>query len=58
MQKFSDVIDIIGGGTPKTSVAEYWDGNIPWISVKDFNDDSRHVYSTEKAITEAGLSNS
>lgn len=53
-----DYIELIGGGTPKTSVAEYWDGGIPWLSVKDFNDDLRYVYSTEKHITEAGLNNS
>ena len=53
-----ECIDLIGGGTPKTSVAEYWDGDIPWLSVKDFNNDYRHVYTTEKHITEAGLNNS
>ncbi|MCL6585103.1 MAG: restriction endonuclease subunit S [Anoxybacillus sp.] len=47
---------IIGGGTPKTTVAEYWDGNIPWISVKDLN--SAVIIETEKKITEAGLNNS
>ena len=52
------VIDLIGGGTPKTSVAEYWDGNIPWLSVKDFNNDNRYVYDTEKYISESGLKNS
>ena len=53
-----ECIDLIGGGTPKTSIAEYWDGDIPWLSVKDFNNDYRHVYTTEKHITEAGLNNS
>lgn len=56
--KLSDVIDIIGGGTPKTSVAAYWDGDIPWLSVKDFNNDNRYVYHTEKYITKDGLNNS
>lgn len=56
--KLSEIIDLIGGGTPKTSVAEYWGGDIPWLSVKDFKDDSRYVYSTEKTITKAGLENS
>lgn len=51
-------IELIGGGTPKTSVAKYWDGDIPWLSVKDFNNDYRHVLSAEKHITEAGLNNS
>lgn len=31
------IIDLIGGGTPKTSKIEYWNGDIPWLSVKDFN---------------------
>ena len=53
-----DIVNLISGGTPKTSVAEYWNGDIPWLSVKDFNNDSRYVYSTEKNITKAGLENS
>ena len=56
--RLSEIVDIIGGGTPKTNVAEYWDGNIPWLSVKDFNNDSRYVYSAEKTITQSGLDNS
>ena len=56
--KLSKIMDIIGGGTPKTSKPEYWNGNIPWLSVKDFNNDYRYVYETEKTITQAGLDNS
>ena len=56
--KLSEIMDVIGGGTPKTSVSEYWDGIIPWLSVKDFNSDSRYVYTTEKTITDEGLKNS
>ena len=56
--KLSDIIDIIIGGTPKTGKAEYWGGYIPWLSVKDFNNDYRYVYQTEKHITEEGLKNS
>ena len=56
--KFSEIMDIIGGGTPKTSKSEYWNGDIPWLSVKDFNNDYRYVYETEKTITQAGLDNS
>lgn len=54
----SDLIHIIGGGTPKTSIGEYWNGDIPWLSVKDFNNNYRKVYSTEKKITQKGLENS
>ena len=56
--KLSELADIIGGGTPKTSRSDYWGGDIPWLSVVDFNNDFRHVFTTEKTITEAGLNNS
>ncbi|MGT2928977.1 restriction endonuclease subunit S [Streptococcus dentasini] len=56
--RLSDILEIIGGGTPKTTVTEYWNGDIPWISVKDFGNDDRYVYKTEKTITKTGLENS
>ncbi|MCD6297618.1 MAG: restriction endonuclease subunit S [Deltaproteobacteria bacterium] len=56
--RLSDVIDLIGGGTPKRSHPEYWGGEIPWLSVKDFNNDYRHVFEAEEAITKEGLENS
>lgn len=56
--KLSEVIKIIGGGTPKTSEPKYWNGNIPWLSVKDFQGERKFVYETEKTITEEGLKKS
>lgn len=56
--KLGEVIEIIGGGTPKTSISEYWNGNIPWLSVVDFNTGKKYVSKTEKTITEEGLKNS
>lgn len=56
--KLSEVMELIGGGTPKTNKPEYWNGDIPWISVKDFNNDLRYVYKTEKTITKLGLEKS
>ena len=56
---FSEMIQLIGGGTPKTSVSEYWGGNIPWFSVVDAPSESDvFVINTEKNITQAGLDNS
>lgn len=50
---------IIGGGTPKTSNADFWDGPIPWFSVTDTpSAGSVFVTETEKTITEAGLNGS
>ena len=56
--RLTEIMDLIGGGTPKTSNPDYWDGDIPWISVKDFNGERRYVGDTEKKITKLGLENS
>lgn len=56
--KLSEVIDLISGGTPKTSIKEYWDGEIDWLSVVDFNRGNRYVSGASKKITELGLKNS
>jgi type I restriction enzyme S subunit len=56
--KLSDICYLIGGGTPKTSVPEYWNGDIPWLSVLDFNNDRKYCYNAEKKITERGLKES
>jgi len=53
-----DIIDIIGGGTPKRSIFEYWNGNIPWLSVIDFNSDRKYVSYTKETITDLGLKKS
>ncbi|NWH03680.1 restriction endonuclease subunit S [Desulfobacter latus] len=53
------LIDLIGGGTPKTSVDEYWNGSIPWFSVVDApNNSDVFVIDTDKKITELGLEQS
>ena len=54
----SEVLELVGGGTPKTSTPEYWNGDIPWLSVVDFNTGRKYVTETEKRITSAGLTNS
>ena len=54
-----DCIELVGGGTPKTSVDEYWNGNVYWISAKDITPNHKGVIlSTEKTITNEGLNNS
>ncbi|MES3031325.1 MAG: restriction endonuclease subunit S [Patescibacteria group bacterium] len=54
----SSFIDLVGGGTPKTTVKEYWNGDVPWLSVVDFNNDFRWVSNAEKKITQVGVENS
>ena len=54
-----DVIDLVGGGTPKTENGKYWDGNIKWISAKDITPNHKgFIVYTEKKISELGLQNS
>ena len=53
-----DIAHIVSGGTPNTSIPEYWNGNIPWLSIEDFNTGNRWVFSSSKFITELGLKRS
>lgn len=54
----SSIVDIISGGTPSTANPDYWNGDIGWLSVADFNNDQRFVYYSDKTITRNGLNNS
>lgn len=45
-----------GGGTPSKKVPEYWNGTIPWASIKDLKGD--YLKSTKDFITEKGLNES
>ena len=47
---------ICSGGTPTSSIKEYYNGNIPWLNTKEvcFN----RVYNTEKKITQLGYESS
>lgn len=56
---FFETIEIIGGGTPKTSNPDFWGGSIPWYSVVDApNESDVFVIDTEKKITTEGLNGS
>ena len=56
--RLGEVAEIISGGTPKTSIPEYWNGEIPWLSVADFNNGKKYVIASEKFITQLGLQES
>ncbi|MCR9493241.1 restriction endonuclease subunit S [Vibrio alginolyticus] len=47
---------IVGGGTPSKANSQYWDGDIPWASVKDLS--STKLDDTADKISEKGLNNS
>ena len=59
VRKLSALIRLTGGGTPKRSNAEYWDGKIKWFSIQDIPNDSQvFVVDTKEKITELGLNKS
>ncbi len=47
-----------GGGTPDTAIAKYWQGNIPWISSSDIQEDTVQEYLTSRFITEEAIKKS
>ncbi|RYD56781.1 MAG: restriction endonuclease subunit S [Sphingobacteriales bacterium] len=54
-----DAIKLVGGGTPKTSIPEYWDGNINWLAGGDIATNHKSfIITAQKNITEEGLSSS
>jgi type I restriction enzyme S subunit len=52
-QPFTSLIDVLGGGTPKTGNPDFWDGPIPFFTPKDVG--TPYTFQTEKYITESGL---
>ena len=55
VKPFTEVADVLSGGTPKTDVAEYWNGDIPFFTPRDAPT-CFYVQDTEKHVTELGLS--
>jgi len=47
-----------GGGTPRTSISNYWDGDIPWIQSSDLSECQVVNVEPRKSISESGLKNS
>jgi type I restriction enzyme, S subunit len=56
MISLGELVDIKGGGTPDKNNSEYWNGDIPWASVKDFK--KNVLDSTLDSITLLGVRNS
>ena len=55
--KLGEVAEIVGGGTPSTSIEEYWDGEINWYAPAELGE-QRYADSSLRKITQAGYDNS
>lgn len=59
VKNLSQIIKLTGGGTPKRSESEYWNGNILWFSIQDAPEKSEIVVlDTKEKISIIGLKNS
>lgn len=56
----STLADIISGGTPDSGNVDYWNGDIPWVTLVDLppSDYVSRISDTQRKITQKGLSTS
>lgn len=53
--KLGDICKIVSGGTPKTNIKEYWDGDKKWITPAELNDNSYIITDSVRKLTEFGV---
>ncbi|CAN2209076.1 HsdS Restriction endonuclease S subunits [Candidatus Nanopelagicaceae bacterium] len=54
-----EVAEVIGGGTPSTTIGEYWDGDIVWLTPTEItSQDGKVVSDSIRKITDLGFKNS
>jgi len=59
VKRLGEVAQIIGGGTPKSSVPAYWDGGIQWCTPTDITGtQGKYLGRTDRTISEDGLKKS
>lgn len=57
--RLKHIAEIVGGGTPKTNIKDYWGGNIPWLTPADFSGyEGMYISFGARTITEFGLKSS
>ena len=54
--KLGDIANVIGGGTPNTSIEEYWNGEVQWFTPSEIK--SAYVDKSERTITKLGIAKS
>ena len=53
--KLGDICEIVSGSTPKTSIAEYWDGDVKWITPAELSDDTYIIMDSVRKITKLAV---
>ncbi|MGN0735527.1 MAG: restriction endonuclease subunit S, partial [Anaerovoracaceae bacterium] len=52
--KLGEICEIVSGSTPQTSIDEYWDGDLKWITPAELNDETFVINDSVRKITELG----
>ncbi|MCE7897776.1 MAG: hypothetical protein DPW11_00200 [bacterium] len=55
-KKIDQLGDVIGGGTPDTSMSSNWNGDIDWFTPTEIKD--KYIYDSKRKITKTGLKTS
>ncbi|MEI6343508.1 MAG: restriction endonuclease subunit S [Verrucomicrobiota bacterium] len=59
IKRIADLCEVVNGGTPSTSMAEYWGGEHLWITPAEMGKrESPYADNTERTLTNAGLRDS
>lgn len=56
-KQIGEIAEVVGGGTPKTEIIDYWDGEIKWFTPSEIGK-TKYVFDSDRHITEKGLKNS
>lgn len=56
-KQIGEIAEVVGGGTPKTEIVDYWDGEIKWFTPSEIGK-TKYVFDSDRHITEKGLKNS
>ena len=55
--KLGEICEIVSGSTPKTSVEEYWNGDIDWITQAELKDETYIIEESQRKITQIAVQN-
>lgn len=58
VKRLRDVASMGSGGTPTSSVASYYEGDIPWVSIADMTKGGKVIKKTDRCLSVEGLTNS
>lgn len=53
--KLGQICEVVSGGTPKTNVEEYWNGEFNWITPAEINDNDYIISDTKRKITQLAI---